>query len=160
MKGLLLAALLLLQDGELDRLLLQLGDADPVVRSRASDTLAARGADARDVLLKGRDHADPEIRSRASTLLFRLDQSVLLAKLEKLQRQVKLNRYVVGDWKAPENSAATEGGVFAFSRRAWKPGGGPAVGVIFSTVVHQHMEGEIEWSVAGIRDDRNITVET
>jgi hypothetical protein len=82
------------------------------------------------------------------------DQAALITRLQKEQRTNKLTWNTPNNWTAPERSAATDGAVFSFTRRP------TAVGTIFDTDLRRFLEGEIEWSVAGIRDDKNLVVET
>jgi hypothetical protein len=82
------------------------------------------------------------------------DQAAWIARLQKEQRTEKLTRNTPDNWKAPERSSATDGAVFSFTRRP------TAAGTIFNTDLRRFLEGEIEWSVAGIRDDKNLVVET
>jgi hypothetical protein len=159
MKSLLLAAFLLLQDGELDRLLLQLGDSDPAARERATASLSARGEAARETLVKGRGHADPEIRTRSATLLLRMDQAVYLEGLEKAQRPLKLKLLAAGEKSLPARAAVTDGAYFSFERRPWAPDGA-VLGTIFETVIDPKLQGEIEWSVGAVRDGKELAVET
>jgi hypothetical protein len=158
MRGLLLAALLFTQDAELDTLLQRLGDSDPVVREKATTDLAARGAAARETLEKGRGHADPEIRTRAASLLFRIDHAATLAQLEKTQRPAKLKLLETPEKELTGAVASTDGARFTFQRRAWAPKG-TVLGTIFETRAFPHLTGDFEWSVAGIREGKELALE-
>ena len=142
---LLAAALILSQDGELDRLLQQLGDPDAAVRERASDALAARGAEARDALVKGREDRDPEIRARATTLLLKIDADFRFRCQREIQRSLKFT--------------FPEGARFTFSRRPWASEG-KALGTVFETKVETGFQGDLEWSIAAFRGGKELPLET
>jgi len=60
------------------RLIQQLGDANPVVREKATQALEALGAAAIPALRRATDHADPEVRRRAAALLAAIEKADLL----------------------------------------------------------------------------------
>jgi len=64
-----LVLFLLLQDADLDRLVQQLGDADPVRREEAVRKIQEAGPRARQALGKALQSPDPEVRTRAGVLL-------------------------------------------------------------------------------------------
>jgi hypothetical protein len=63
--------------------------------------------------------------------------------------------------ETPEAPLATfaDGVRFTFARRTWSPKGEP-LGTIFETKMVKRFEGDVKWSVAGIRTDHDLTVET
>jgi hypothetical protein len=156
---LLAAALLCAQDGELDGLLQQLGHPDAAVREKASEALAARGTEARDALLKGRDNTDPEIRARATDLLMRIDSDFRFRCLRDVQRPLKFRVLADAPNDAPQRTSVIDGAKFTFSRRAVGPGD-EAVYTLLETEVELGFEGEIEWAVSEFRGARTFAVET
>jgi len=83
-----------------------------------------------------------------------------LARLVKEQRPEKLNLQKPPEGHPSEHSAVMDGAVFLFHRYAWPPRAEKPLGTVFSTNAQPRFDGELEWSVAGIRDDRNIGFET
>ena len=152
-------ALLFAQEGELERLLQGLGDPDAAVREKASDALAARGLEARDALLKGREIRDPEIRARATQLLMRIDPDFRFRCLREVQRPLRFRFLADATNDAPQRSSIIDGAKFTFSRRAWGPGD-DAVGTLLETVLESGLEGDLEWSIVGFCGKRMLPVET
>lgn len=84
---LLLAPLLFLQDGDLDRLLQQLGESDPARRDQAVQKLHEIGPSSREALQKALKSEDPEVRARANGLLETFEKERLQAELEAKERK-------------------------------------------------------------------------
>jgi hypothetical protein len=155
---LVLLLLLPLQDPDRPRLVRQLGDADPAVRENAYRALEVLGESAQAELHSAQKSDDPEIRTRATALLFRLEQERWLGPLKSTQRPLKLR--FPDDAAKPEGSVAETDGVrFAFLREGWAPEG-KLLGTRFSTSVSPAPGVDVSWTVAAVRDGKDLPLET
>src|SRR5581483_3127197 len=110
-------------------------------------------------LLQARRHRDPEIRARAFDLLCRFDRDLALERLKNAQRGRKLSFLAAAQTDPPPNTAATDGARFWFSRRPWAPAG-EVLGTIIETIEESYLEGSMRWSVAGVRGNAEVRIET
>jgi hypothetical protein len=221
---LLIAGLLLLQDADLDRLVQQLGDGDPLRRDEAVRKIRQIGPGAKEALEKSMKSADPEIRARITGILEVFERERQEALLETAERKKVFPRVTVNladvplgdvlaelsrqsgwawapgninldqkvtltgkdltmtealdriglEWwfqasgeavikprsSAPEGVIVFDDGVrLAFRRRLWSPKG-TAVGTIFETKMTSAFDGDVRWSVASVKTDRDLSVET
>jgi hypothetical protein len=108
MKCLLVAVLLLLQDQELDRLVQQLGDADPARREEAVRKIREIGPRAHEALEKARESSDSEVRARATALLQHFERERLQTLLEAKERQKIFPRITIDVADAPLDSVLEE----------------------------------------------------
>jgi hypothetical protein len=150
MLRLLLLAVLLAPQDDVDDLLRRLGDADAAVREKASAALASRGDAARAALEKARTSQDPEIRARATAVLMSIDPAFYLSCQQKTQRPLKFMLLADAKNDSPDTCSITDGARFSFSRRAWAPDG-QSLGTVFEIQMEPCLQGTIEWSVAGVR---------
>jgi hypothetical protein len=155
---LLVFGLLAPQEENLRGVVRRLGDDDATARDRAGLALEKRGMASLDALEEALKDPDLEIRSRAAILVDRIDPSYFLASRIHAQRKRKL-RANPGLVPHEEAKASTEGAEFGFQRSRWIEGG-KTLGTLIRTRPMPHLDGEITWSVASIRSNRELQVET
>ena len=158
---LLLALLLPAQEPDRRDLLRQLGDPSPSVRDRASAALEAQGDAALPDLRRAQDDPDPEIRCRAAALVDLRTQEETFARLCREQRAAKLRlaKLLRVDLAPPGQVVDVDGVRFTFARRPWAPEG-EVRGTVFVTEAAGAPGVRLRWSVASIRDGRELPVET
>jgi len=157
--GRLLLLLLLIpaQDPTEDDLLRELGDSDPAIRDRATDTLEGKGSAAIETLKRAARDPDLEIRSRAGEILRRLEPSLFLDDLLKSERARKFPAppKLHPSWA---NATVIDGGWFSFERKLWVSKG-VLQGQVLTTLLGGRSNCEFQWTIASVLAGCNVAVE-
>jgi len=151
-KWLLSAVLLCPIEFHPQRMVEQLGDADPQVREAGSRALEGIGVDALGTLHRATEHPDPEIRTRATALIRRIDHSSIAGPLAFVQRPRKM-RFIAPPQPPGKDAAVIEGGFFQFERSRWTVDG-QAAGSVLRTRLTTLLDGHIEWSFVDLEAER------
>jgi len=154
LRGLLLACLALSQEGDVDRLVRELGDADPAVREEATRNLERLGSRPIEALRRARSSADAEVRSRVAPLIVHAEREAAQEEREKAARPKQLKLLTADQNEIPPGVAITDGVRFSLKRREWA-----GKGVIFETQAEGLLEGDYTWDVAGIAAGRALEIE-
>lgn len=154
MRWILLACLALSQEGEIDRLVRDLGDADPAVREEATRKIERLGSRPLEALRRARSSTDAEVRSRVAPLIVHAEREAAQEEREKAARPKQLKLLAADQKEIPPGVAVTDGVRFSVKRRGWA-----GKGVIFETQAEGHLEGDLQWDVAGIAAGRALEVE-
>ena len=154
MAWILLACLAVPQEGAIDRLVRDLGDAEPAVREEATRKLERLGSRPLEALRRARSSADAEIRARVAPLILHAEREAAQEEREKAARPKQLNLLAADQKEIPPGVAISDGVRFTIKRRPWA-----GKGVILETKAEGLLEGDYTWDVAGVATDRALEVE-